>query len=344
MSSLPKTKMAAEIAEIPEMLARQIDTGLDDYLAAGRDLASCDLRGFVTCARGTSDNAATFLKYVIEIRAGLPVASIGPSAGSVYDAPLRLGDFACLTFSQSGTSPDIVALQEAAARGGARTIAFLNETGSRAGAGAETVLPLHAGPERAVAATKSFVAMLFASLGLAAGLLRDKSLEDDLRSLPEPMAGALQDDWPLAGFAVVRPASLYCIGRGPGLAVAAEAALKFKETCRIHAESCSAAEILHGPVVLAGTGLAALLFDAEDEAKASVRAALKRLCERGARTFLVSSDASEETRLPVPRCGNPLLVPLLQIVGFYRFVEALSRELGEDPDRPEGLAKVTETT
>jgi glucosamine--fructose-6-phosphate aminotransferase (isomerizing) len=125
-STIPQTVMACEINEIPDVLSRQIDKGLDDYLAAGRRAASENPKGFVTCARGTSDHAATFFKYVMELRTGLPVASIGPSIASVYSTSLKLENFICVTISQSGGSPDLVALQRAAGLGGAQTVAFLN--------------------------------------------------------------------------------------------------------------------------------------------------------------------------------------------------------------------------
>lgn len=338
-----QTIMAREIHEIPDVLARQIAEGLDLYLTAGREAAATNPRGFVTCARGTSDHAATFFKYVMEISTGLPVASIGPSVASVYDTPLKLEDFICVAISQSGGSPDLVALQQAASRGGARTLAIVNVTDSPVGAGADSVLPILAGPEKAVAATKSFVGSLFAILGFVAGFTGDKALEGALRAFPETARGALDCDWTVAELALARAGSVFTVGRGPGLAIAAESALKLKETCRIHAEVFSSAEVLHGPVVLADRKFAALVFDPADASTQSVTAAAQAMRDKGATALTISADGKETTALPVPGVGHPLLMPLVQIIAFYRFTETLARHLGENADAPAGLNKVTET-
>ncbi|MBC6408514.1 MAG: SIS domain-containing protein [Rhodobacteraceae bacterium] len=330
--------MAAEIAEIPAMIWRQLDV-LDTYVDAGRALRQSDIRGFVTCARGTSDHAATFFKYLMETCAGVPVASIGPSVASVYEASLKLNGFACLTFSQSGGSPDLAALQEATAEGGAQTFAILNVTDSPVGHGANHVLPVLAGPEEAVAATKSFVGMLVASLAVGGGYLEDRALLDAMARLPEEAEAALSSDWSAAEAVLGRVRSLFCVGRGPNLAIAAEAALKLKETCGLHAEAFSAAEVLHGPVVLAGPTLGALVFGTAGPAKPSLEAAYRRLHSDGARTFLVGEGGDLAVRL----AGHDLLGPVLQAVAFYSFVERLSVRLGRNPDAPEGLRKVTET-
>lgn len=333
--------MGQEIRETPDVLARQINEGLDGYLQAGRHAASLNLRGFVTCARGTSDHAATFFKYLMEMKTGLPVASIGPSIASVYETPLKLAGFACVTISQSGGSPDLVALQQAAKLGGAQTFAILNETDSPVGHDADTVLPVLAGPEKAVAATKSFVSSLFAILGFVAGYTGDRDLEDALRDAPSLASAALICDWSKAEFALARAGSVFTIGRGPGLAVAAEAALKLKETCRIHAEVFSSAEVLHGPVVLADRKFAALVFETDDLANKSVRAAAEAIRNKGADAFQISP--FESCDLAVPGASHEHLLPLIQILAFYNFVETLARNLGENADSPTGLNKVTST-
>ena len=274
------TLMAAEIAEIPDVIARQIDA-LDTYLEAGRHLRQDGTRGLVTCGRGTSNHAATFFKYLVETSTGLPVASIGPSVVSVYDATLRLDGFACLTFSQSGGSPDLAALQQAAKDGGAQTTAVLNVLESPVGDGADLVLPVLAGPERAVAATKSFVGMTVASLAIVAGYLNDGELIVALKTLPDLARDALGRDWSHAGPPLARANSLYCVGRGLNLAVAAEAALKLKETCHLHAEACSAAELFHGPVAIVDGSFGALVFGTRGRAESSIDASIARLRELG---------------------------------------------------------------
>ena len=335
--------MAREIAEIPQILRHQAEAHLPTYLKAGQKIAALNPSAFVTCARGTSDQAALFFKYLMETRAGLPVASMGPSVASIYEADLRLQNMVCLTLSQSGGSPDLLALQNAAKKGGARTLAFLNETASPVGQGAEVVLPVAAGHEQAVAATKSYVATLFALTGFVAGFLGDQDLEAGLRQLPAAAASALKQDWLGAVAAVSGVHSLYTVGRGAGLAIAGEAALKFKETCRLHAEVFSGAEVLHGPIVLAERSFVAFCFVPEDQGKTSVLHAAQAMAAQQATVFRVTCSEVGPGCLAVPSGPHPLLLPILQIMSFYRFVEELSQSLGNDPDAPVGLKKVTAT-
>jgi len=341
MSPQNTTVMASEIAEIPEMLARQLEN-LARYTEAGRQLQRDGTRGLVLCARGTSDHAATFFKYLMETRAGIPVASIGPSVASVFSAKLRLQGFACVMFSQSGGSPDLAALQAAARQGGARTIAVLNVTDSPLASGAEDILPVLAKPERAVAATKSFVGMLFASLALVAGYTEDTALQGALGEMPDLAHRALACDWSQVGLPLAKARSSYCIGRGLSFAIAAEAALKLKETCRLHAEAYSAAELQHGPIAVARQGFGALIFGNRDQAGESIEAACLRLQELGARSFYVHPSSARAT-LPMPAANHQVLDPLVQIIAFYRFVEGMARALGYNPDAPTGLQKVTKT-
>ena len=334
--------MAAEIAEIPVVLERQVDTGLPIYLETGERLRGMSVHGFVTGARGTSGQAATFFKYVFETATGLPVTPIGPSVASIYHAKLNLGGFAALSFSQSGGSPDLVALQQAAGEGGAHTIAVLNVTDSPLGAGAGSVVPVFAGPEAAVASTKSFVGMLFASLAILAGYQGDQALESRLRMLPDMARRALDSDWTTAADRIARSSSIFCIGRGPSLAVAGEAALKIKETCQLHAEAFSAAEFMHGPVALAGPGLTALTFGSGSLADASIRHAECRMRSQEMTVFSAGM-SNGPGGLPAPGGNHEFLDPVLQVIAFYRFVEDLAVSTGHDPDTPRGLTKVTKT-
>lgn len=334
------TLMRAELSEIPTMLQRQSDA-VEQYWALGADLRKTGIRGIITCARGSSDHAATYFKYLMEIATGLPVTSIGASVASIYHAPLKFDGFALLSWSQSGGSPDLSAFQTAARAGGARCAALVNVTDSPLAAGAEHVLPLLAGPERAVAATKSFVAMLFAAAAIRAGFCDDQSYLTALPALPEAAQAAIDCDWRATEDALAAAHSIFCIGRGPGLAIASEAALKFKETCRLHAEAYSAAEVLHGPIAIASSDLQALVFDGSDLASPSIRTAQERLSAMGAQVRRIAPDPDADIRTPAS--PHPTLAPLLSISAYYSFVERLSLRLGCNPDAPEGLRKVTET-
>ena len=337
------TRMFAETSEIPLVLARQISEGLPVYFETAEWLRGLSPGLFVTCARGTSDHAATYFKYLMEMSTGIPVASIGPSVASVFDAPLKLEGGVCLTISQSGGSPDLVALQAAAARGGARTIALLNTVDSPVGTAAERVLPSLAGPELSVAATKSFVASLFAVAALHARLNRDDALEDALRQLPAIAEKALAFEWQGLCGSSMQAATAFVVSRGPGLALAGEIALKLKEVARLHAEAFSAAEVRHGPMALAAKELAVLAFVTDDASRQSVVDSARSLATAGATVAVAGANVTGCASLPTAQSPHPLLTPLCQAITFYRFAEAFARARGLDPDAPLHLCKVTET-
>lgn len=336
-SSSHMLRETAEAAGVVERL-------LSDEAAAIRTLAA-RLRSLpppviTTAGRGSSDHAATYFKYLFEIVAGIPVASIGPSVASVYRAELQLRGAAHFTVSQSGASPDIVALQAAAGRGGALTVAFVNVTDSPLAREADVVIPLHAGEEQSIAATKSFVAACTALAAFAAAYAGDAPMEGALRSLPaalsSPSADGIEARDLLAG-----AASIYTAGRGPAFAIALEAALKAKETAAIHAEAFSLAEVMHGPARLAGDALPVIAFLPDDAALANGREGATRLARLGSPVIRISSEPDADIRV-VP-AGSGLIDPIVMIAAYYRLIERVAWERGHDPDAPLNLAKVTRT-
>ncbi len=335
--------MRKEVREIPEAVARLLDAGGEAIRAAAADARRRDPAYIATVARGSSDHACTYLKYVSELTLGLPVASIGPSVASIYKAPLRLQGSLCLTVSQSGRSPDIVEMARAARAGGALTVAVTNDAASPLAAASERVLALHAGPELSVAATKTFVTSAVAGLALLAEWKGDAALLSAVAALPGHLEAAARSDWGALGDRLVSAGSLYTLGRGPGFAMSGEAALKFKETCLIHAENYSSAEVLHGPVSIVGQGFPVLAFAAADAAEDTVVAVADALAAKGAEVFVTSDRAGQAARLPAVRTDHPLTDPLALIVAFYAMVERVALARGIDPDRPRHLAKVTET-
>ena len=337
------THMRREIDEIPEAAGRLLGGFGSDAREIGAALRRKNASLVVTVARGSSDHAASFLKYAIELKAGLPVASIGPSVASIYEAPLRLGDAVCLSVSQSGRSPDIVAMQAAAAKGGALTVSLTNVDGSPLAAGSDHAVDIRAGAELGVAATKTYVNSIIAGLMLLAAWTEDSELQHALERLPGQLAEAVELDWSPLARSVENEPSLFILGRGPALAIAHEAALKFKETCNQHAEAYSAAEVLHGPVSMVGKGFPVLALAARDSAEASVIETARKLTADGAAVHVTSEDSAGGTGLPFVKTGHPLTDALALIVPFYGFVESLARERGLDPDKPEKLNKVTET-
>ena len=339
-----KTWMLTEIEETGDALARQIAENGAAFASIGARLRTLDPPFVATIARGSSDHCALYLKYLIEVGLGVPCASLGPSIASLYHARLRLGGALSISISQSGQSPDIVEMQRAAKRDGTLTLAFVNEIQSPLAEEAELMAPLLAGPERSVAATKSMIAGLVAGASLVAAWRQDADLAGALAALPDALRG--NDAAPPTSIVetLAGAKSLFVLGRGATFAMAMEAALKLKETCAIHAEAFSSAEVLHGPAELVGAGFPVLAFMPQDAARDGMIATLDRLSQAGAKVLRVEAGGvDDEVTLAAPASASPWLAPIPMIHRFYRLVEAVARQLGREPDRPRNLRKVTET-
>lgn len=340
---MTQTHMAREVAEIPAAAARflaQTGPAVQDAAIAMQRL---DPGLIVTVARGSSDHAATYLKYAVELLAGVPVASVGPSVASIYGRPLRLTGAVCVGISQSGQSPDIVEMMRAGRDGGALSVAITNFADSPMGAASNHCLPLQAGMEHSVAATKTFVVSVLAGLSLLAEWQQDAALRRAIADLPEALEKALHLDWSPLAARLSRANSAYVLGRGPAFAIANECALKLKETCGLHAESYSAAEVLHGPAAIVQAQFPVLALGVEDAALPHVITTAERLAAQGADVFLTGSAAKGATQLPSVPDLHPLVAPIVMATAFYSFVEELARRRGFDPDTPPHLRKVTET-
>ena len=341
--TLSQSLMHREVREIPDAVARLTDKGGDAIRKAAAAARRLDPAYIATVARGSSDHACTYLKYAAELTLGLPVASIGPSVASIYRAPLKLGGSLCLSVSQSGKSPDIVELARVARAGGALTVAVTNDAASPLAEASDQVLDIQAGPELSVAATKTFVTSAVAGLALIAEWHGDAELKAAIANLPGHLEKAARVDWSGLGGRLAHAASLYTLGRGPSYAMSGEAALKFKETCQIHAENYSSAEVLHGPVSIVSQNFPVLAFAAADAAEDAVIEVADAIAGKGATVFVTSDRAEKARQLPVVRTDHPLTDPLALIVSFYAMVEEVAVARGIDPDRPRHLNKVTET-
>jgi glutamine---fructose-6-phosphate transaminase (isomerizing) len=337
------THMMREIREIPDAAARLLDASEQVLAEAGNAIRARNPRFLVTVARGSSDHVASFMKYAVELTAGIPVASVGPSVASIYGAKLKLDGSACLAISQSGKSPDIVAMAEEARNGGALTIAITNTAQSPLARASDHAIDIKAGVEKSVAATKTFVNSAVAGLALMAHCTNDKALLAALGELPGHFVNAIECDWMSLAGALDGASSLFILGRGPSFAIANEAALKFKETCCMHAEAYSAAEVMHGPLALVKPGFPVLALAARDRSEPSMAEAADLLHGKEAAVFVTSDLARKAVRLPFAATGHPLTDPLALIVSFYAFVEAFARHRGLNPDEPRNLKKVTET-
>ena len=333
--------MFREAAEAADAVARQesADADLRRIAAAIRKLSPPVV---MTCARGSSDHAATFAKYAIETRLGIPTASAAPSIASVYSASLRASGTLCIAISQSGRSPDLLTTVSSLKSAGGYILALVNELDSPLCEIADVVYPLAAGPERSVAATKSFIASLSAIARLISAWSEDDALARDLPELPSLLRQAWELDWSPLVDELVNATDLYVLARGLGLGIAQEAALKLKETSQLHAEAFSTAELRHGPMALIRPGFPALIFSQSDRTTALVQEFASELVERGARIFLAGGQAPGGISLPNVS-SSPLLEPILQIQAFYRAASALALARRRDPDHPPHLQKVTET-
>lgn len=335
--------MHRETSEAPDVVDRMIRANDGLVRELGERLRRHRPRFVVTCARGSSDSAATFAKYLIEIALGVVVASVGPSVRSVYGARLGMTDALFLAISQSGRSPDLIALAEMARTDGALTVAFVNDQQSPLAAQCEVVLPLHAGTEKSVAATKSYIASLAAILQLVGHWSSDAGIAGSVARLAEDLRDALENNWSGHVPAFLGVADLFVAGRGAGFAAAQEAALKLKEVCGIHAEAVSAAELMHGPMTLAGPDFPVVLFSQSDEAFSGLVDLAQDLVARGVPVFAAGPAAPAGVVALRSSVLHPFAQPIAAIQSFYPFAEALAAALGRDPDRPPHLSKVTET-
>jgi len=333
--------MFREAAEASEVVRRQRERNAQTIGNLAERLRRSRPRAVVTLARGSSDHAATFARYLIETRAGVLTSSASPSVGSIYDSTPDLAGAVVLIISQSGRSPDLLAAAKQASAQGAQLVAMVNDEESPLAELADVVIPLCAGIERSVAATKSFIASLAAIIDLLAAWTRDSEIESALSALPDKLSEAWDLDWSAALPELGAATSMFVVGRGHALGVVQEAALKLKETCGIQAEGFSAAEVRHGPMAVVREGFPVLLFGQADESLESVVALATEFAERGARVISAGVPGAPGANLPV--VADPLIAPILEIASFYRLANQLAVGRGLDPDRPLHLTKVTET-
>ncbi len=337
------TRMFREAQSASDAVRAQLSDGAEEIAAVGRVIRDLAPRAVITCARGSSDHAATYAKYLIETRARVLTASAAPSVSSVYGIDQDLRSCLFIAISQSGRSPDLLASVAAAKASGATVLALCNSPDAPLAAAADHVIGLRAGPELSVAATKSYLATLSALAQLVAAWTGNAELQKDLQALPTLMDRAWQLDWSSALGPLQIAEHLYVVGRGLGLGAAQEAALKFKETCGLHAEAFSSAEVRHGPFALLGPQFPALLLAQNDATRAGLEALAADLAQRGIPLFAAGIAAATGPQvLPTIECA-PELGPILLVQSAYRMIATLALRRGFDPDRPASLSKVTET-
>ncbi|OYT87982.1 MAG: iron dicitrate transport regulator FecR [Burkholderiales bacterium PBB6] len=335
--------MLEETREAADAVTRQLSRDEAVYSALGADLRREPFGGMLTVARGSSDHAAHYMAYLAMARMGRLVTSLPMSLLTLHQSSLRCEGITSVAFSQSGQSPDLITPTAFFRAGGARTLAVVNDEASPLARAAEWVLPLHAGPERSVAATKSYIAQLVAGARLVAHWQGDEALLAALSELPTALRQAAALDWQPAVDTLVNADKLFVISRGTGLAVAMEAALKFKETCGIQAEAFSGAEVKHGPMALVGAGYPLLVFAPRGPAQEGLVALAAEMRQRGGTVLLAAPQGTPGADLPLATTHAVDLDPVAAIQSFYPMVEALARARGHNPDEPRHLSKVTRT-
>jgi glucosamine--fructose-6-phosphate aminotransferase (isomerizing) len=334
--------MFQEAAAASDAVRAQLQCDADAVAAIGREVRRLAPRAVITCARGSSDHAATYAKYLIETRAGVLTASAAPSVSSIYGAPQNLRGCLFIALSQSGRSPDLLASVAAAKAAGATILALCNSPDAPLIGAADLSLALRAGIETSVAATKSYLATLAALLRLVAAWTQDAELESSVESLPALMDQSWALDWSVGLPILESAAHLYVVGRGLGLGAAQETALKFKETCGLHAEAFSSAELRHGPYTLLGPEFPALLLAQSDATQLGIEGLGGELARRGVPVLIAGAHSDGAVVLPTVAASAPI-APILRVQSAYRLIAALAVRRGFDPDHPAHLLKVTET-
>ena len=339
-----------EILEQPAVAERLLRAGRPAIVRIADAVARHPIDHVVIAARGTSDHAAIYAQYVLGVAHRLPVALAAPSILSLYGVEPRFERALVIGISQSGASPDVVGVIAAARRQGAPTIAITNEPASPLAAAAEHLIDLAAGPERAVAATKTYTAELFAIALFSAALSGDAG-SGDLDAVPDALREALATEPAAAAAAADLAAMTSCavIGRGYDYATAREWALKLKELAYVVADPYSAADFRHGPVALVAPGFPVLAIAPSGPASADLVALLERLGREHDADLLVLSDRADVRALgrraiPLPADLADHLRPIASIVPAQLFAFHLTRARGLDPETPRNLAKVTRTS
>jgi glucosamine--fructose-6-phosphate aminotransferase (isomerizing) len=331
--------MECETAEIPAAAERLL-ARTDAIKAIVARVEQTRPRIVVFCGRGSSGHVGVYLRYLFEARLGLLASAAAPSVVTAYRRPPEMRDALFVVVSQSGRSPDLVNATQVARKHGALTLAIVNDQDSPTAAASELVLPIGAGAEHSVAATKTVVLSMIAGAQLVAALARDDDLVAGLGQLPLRLSRALDCDWSAWADSTARAAAAFVVGRGYGLGCVREIALKVAEILRVPTLGHSAAELRHGPRASITPSTPVLVLRQNDEAATAIDDLVKDLNDANETLFVAGGPAGT---LPWIGDGHPVYDPVLMLVPAYRAIEAVARRRGFDPDNPPHLSKVTKT-
>jgi glucosamine--fructose-6-phosphate aminotransferase (isomerizing) len=330
--------MEREIAEIPlaagSLLART------DIAAIVEQIQAAKPRVVVFCGRGSSGHVGVYLRYLFETRLGLLVSNAAPSVVTAYGRPPDMRGALFVVVSQSGRSPDLVTATQVARTLGALTLAIVNDERSPAAAESQLILPIGAGTEQAVAATKTVVLSMIAGAQLVAALARDDDLNDALQHLVPRLSGAVACDWSTWAASAAEAPAAFVTGRGYGLGCVREIALKVCEILRVPTLGYSAAELRHGPRASITPATPVLVLRQNDQAAAAIDDLVRDL--NGASEMVFTAGGPAGT-LPWIGDDHPICDPVVMLIPAYRAIETVARQRGLDPDNPPYLSKVTRT-
>lgn len=346
----PKSQFLSEILEQPAALRRLLAEGKEPTERAAAKIKEFNPEWALIAARGSSDNAARYAQYLLGAHNGLGVGLAVPSLISLYGAAPRMGKAAVIGISQSGQSPDIVGVLSTAAQQGAVTVAVTNDPSSPLARASSATLPLFAGEEKAVAATKTYTTELFALAMLSAALEGNSERQAVLAKVPgyvEQVIASVEGVVAEAAQGFKNAGKLVVLGRGFNYSTAFEVALKIKETCYFIAEPYSVADLLHGPVAMIDEHFPVIVVAPSGPTQADVPKLFELLHKRGARVLAISDRADVLSKaqfgLKLPNDVPEWVSPIVAVVAGQLFAHALCVATGQDPDKPRGLSKVTLT-
>ena len=334
LSINPHSLMKQEAKESSTKIAEQLTKNKPIIENLSKQLKDYNPHSVMIVGRGSSDHAGVFAKYLIEIEAGIPTFAAAPSVTTIYNRRLNLQGCLVIIISQSGRSPDILEEARQCRVSGAFCVALLNEEKAPLAELVDCVIPLRAGEEKSVAATKSFLATLTALLQLVAYWQDNTELQLALNSIPRALQSIVDSPIQLTVQDLDKTQNLIVLGRGLGFSICKEIALKLKEVCSIHAEAFSSAEFLHGPVTLAEHELKVLVIEVDDESSSAHHELIENIKSRGANLVYLNQNKQQI---------HPRIAPLIVLQRFYLDIEKIAVSRGLNPDQPDGLRKVTET-
>lgn len=333
--------MSNEIAEIPAIY-RGASSQREELLAAVSYIKAHKITNVQILARGSSDNAAHFLKFLIEFEFGLPVGFTSPSIVSIYGSELHLSETLLVAISQSGKSPDLLIYLDAAKRAGAATIALTNSKTSPLALSAKINLDIGAGPELAVAASKSFAAQMLMAYSLVTTWAGREVNYDLVADSAESLIGIELADV-VKSINLKRP--IVVLGRGSSYASAKELALKIQETCHVAVQSWSTSDYLHGPISALAEGTQVILLAPKGAPEKLLEDVLPKLYESSAEIYWLGAGVASRQgkHLGGSQIQNEICATIADVVLLERFAQAISTTNGFNPDAPLGLSKVTLT-